>query len=61
VADTLATLMKKATKQGKVKGVMTHLIPKEISHIQYANDTILMVEGDDKSIVKMKFILYCFE
>jgi hypothetical protein len=53
--------MKKATKQGKVKGVMTHLIPKEISHLQYANDTILMVEGDDKSIVNMKFILYCFE
>jgi hypothetical protein len=41
--------------------VVSHLIPKEITHIQYADDTILMVEGDDRSIAQMKFILYCFE
>jgi hypothetical protein len=37
------------------------LIPEGISHIQYADDTILMVEGDDSSVTHMKFILYCFE
>jgi hypothetical protein len=30
--------MRKATKQGLIKGVMTHLIPEGISHIQYADD-----------------------
>jgi hypothetical protein len=40
---------------------MSHLILEEITHIQYENDTILMVKGDDDSIVNMKFILYCFE
>jgi hypothetical protein len=33
--------------QGKVRGVMTHLIPEGITHIQYADDTILMAEGDE--------------
>jgi hypothetical protein len=53
--------MRKASRQGKVKGVLSHLIPEGITHIQYADDTILLVEGDDNSIVQMKFILYCFE
>jgi hypothetical protein len=40
---------------------MTHLIPEGVTHIQYADDTILMIEGDVNSVVNMKFILYCFE
>jgi hypothetical protein len=40
---------------------MIHLIREGITHIQYVDDTILMVEGDDWSITHMKFILYCFE
>jgi hypothetical protein len=59
--EALATLMRKATTQGKVKGVMSHLISDGITHIQYDDGTILMVEGDDASITNMKFILYCFD
>jgi hypothetical protein len=61
VAEVLATFMRKASRQAKVNGVLSHLIPEGITHIQYADDTILLVEGDDNSIVQMKFILYCFE
>jgi hypothetical protein len=61
VADVLASLMRKAVKKDKIKGLMTHLIEDGITHIQYTDDTILMIEGDDKSITNMKFILYCFE
>jgi hypothetical protein len=61
VVDTLAKLMNKAAAQGKIRGVLTHLLPEGVTHIQYADDTILMVEDDDMSIVNMKFILYCFE
>lgn len=33
-----------------------------ISHIQYADDTLLMTDGPDKSIVNLKLVLYyCFE
>jgi hypothetical protein len=51
----------KAASQGKITGVVRHLIPEGITHIQYADDTVLMVEGDEDSIIHMKFILYCFE
>jgi hypothetical protein len=61
VETLLAILMRKAVGQGKLKGVLTHLIPERITHIQYTDDTILMIEGDDASVVNMKFILYCFE
>jgi hypothetical protein len=56
VGETLATLMRKASNQGKLRGVLTHLIH-EGTHIQYANDIIIMIEGDDASVVNMKFIL----
>lgn len=40
---------------------MTELIPRGISHIQYANDTVIMIEASDLSIGNLKLILYCFE
>jgi hypothetical protein len=61
VAEVLATLMRRAAEQGKVRGVMSHLVPEGIAHIQYVDDTILMIEGDDNSVINIKFILYCFE
>jgi hypothetical protein len=61
VAEVLATLLRKASNLGMIKGVMSHLIPEGITHIQYVDDTILMVDEDDTSIVNMKLILYCLE
>jgi hypothetical protein len=61
VTEALATLMRRAADQGKVRGVMSHLVLEGITHIQYDGDTILMVEGDDSSMINMKVILYCFE
>jgi hypothetical protein len=61
VADTLAKLMVRAAAQRKIRGALTHMPPEGITHIQYTYDTILMVEDDDRSILNMKFILYCFE
>jgi hypothetical protein len=61
VADVLSGFMRKAAELGKVRGVMTHLLPEGLTHIRNADDTILMVDGDDESILHLKFILYCFE
>jgi hypothetical protein len=55
VVDTLSTLMTRAVEMGLNKGVMSHLVPESISHIQYADDTILMVEGDANSIAHTIF------
>lgn len=32
-----------------------------ITRLQYADDTIIMLEGDLESIKNVKFLLYCFE
>lgn len=59
--DALAHIMNKAKEKGHIKGVNPHLVDGGITHLQYADDTIIMMEGDDDSIKNTKFVLYCFE
>lgn len=61
VADVLGILLDKAVTKGHIKGVLDYLIPGGISHIQYADDTVIMVDGSVQSIRNLKLILYCFE
>ena len=32
-----------------------------LTHLQYADDTIMMVEGSDEDIQNLKFLLLCFQ
>lgn len=47
--------------KGLIVGVLDNLIEKGISHVQYADDTVLMTDGSDLSITNLKILLYCFE
>ena len=53
--------MVKACNKGLIQGVIGYLIRAVISHIQYADDTILMVDGYATSILNLNIILYYFE
>lgn len=44
-----------------IVGVLGSLNEKGISHIQYADDIVLMTNGSNKSITNIKIMLYCFE
>jgi hypothetical protein len=61
VADVLGVMLNKAVEKGHIKVVLEKLIPRGISHIQYANDTVIMIDGSESSIRNLKLILYCFE
>ena len=61
VSDVLGVLLDKAVTKGHIIGVLENLILGGISHIQYADDTIIMVDGSDQSIRNLKLILYCLE
>ena len=61
VADALATLLRKATEAGHIKGVLGHLIPGRISHLQYADDTLLLFQPDLHSVATIKALLISFE
>lgn len=47
---------------GHLLEVVGHLIPwGGVTHLQYADDTMIMVEGTDLDIVNLKFLLLYFE
>jgi hypothetical protein len=61
VADALSVLLDKWVKKGHISGVLGDLVPSGISHIQYADDTLITIDGSDRLILNLKLILYCFE
>jgi hypothetical protein len=54
-------VLNKAVDKGHLKGILTNLLPGGISHIQYADDTVIMIDELDQSIGNLKLIIYCFE
>jgi hypothetical protein len=61
VADALGVLLDKASKKGHIKGFLEGLMPRGITHIQYADDTVIMIGGSRNFITNLKLVLYCFE
>jgi hypothetical protein len=61
VGDELALLMKKGQEERLVKGLVPHLIDGGISILQYADDTILLLEDDLENARNVKYILCLFE
>ena len=61
VADALSRILSRVATQGHISPVISHLIPEGVTHLQYADDTIIMVELTDSCIAHLKFILLCFE
>ena len=61
IADALGTMIGAAKEAGHLRGLVPHLIEGGITHLQYADDTVLFLELDDSSIATAKFLLYCFE
>uniref|UniRef100_A0A8I6X3U8 Reverse transcriptase domain-containing protein n=1 Tax=Hordeum vulgare subsp. vulgare TaxID=112509 RepID=A0A8I6X3U8_HORVV len=60
--DALVGILDKARLAGHLKGVADHLIPGGgVTHLQYADDTTLMVAGSDRGIAHLKFLLLRFE
>jgi hypothetical protein len=54
-------MLDNARTAGEIKGLMAHLIEGGITHLQYADDTIIFLNMDEQSIIHTKFLLYCFE
>jgi hypothetical protein len=61
IANALTLILNKSNQAGHIKGVIRHLLPGGIRHLQYEVDTMIMIQGDDLGIANLKFFLICFE
>ncbi|KAL6640643.1 hypothetical protein ACP70R_021766 [Stipagrostis hirtigluma subsp. patula] len=61
IGDALDAMLVAARKAGDIKGLLPDLVEGGLTHLQYADDTVLFLENDDISIRNVKWILYCFE
>jgi hypothetical protein len=61
MVDGLAAILSRARLMGHIQGVVPHLIPGGVSHLQYADDTLILIEPSDEGIANLKLLLLCFE
>jgi hypothetical protein len=60
--DVLVEILEKAKIFSHISGLVGHLIPiGGVTHLQYADDTMIMIEGSELDIANLKFLLLCFE
>ena len=57
VADMLATLIFRAKSNGKIRGVVPHLVNDGLSILQYADDTILFLDHNMLQARELKLVL----
>lgn len=60
-ADALAMILDKANKSGLIKGIIPELVNRGINILQYADDTIFLIQDDMDSAKNLKFALCAFE
>ena len=57
----LSELLNRASDTGLITGLVPHLVEGGLTHLPYADDTILFVENTENNIVMLKLILFCYE
>jgi hypothetical protein len=60
-ADGLACMVHKAKDEGIIRGFIPHIIPNGCCCLQYADDTIFLLQDDLEGARNLKFILCLFE
>lgn len=60
VTDMLALLIEHAKSDGHISGMVSHLVDEGLSIIQYADDTILLMEHNLEKAKNLKLLLFVF-
>jgi hypothetical protein len=60
VADTLSKILNKAQSERYIKGI-SNFNAINITHLQFADDTLIFLEVDDRSLATLKLLLVGFE
>lgn len=61
VVDVLTRMLQKAGAQNLIKGLGCDIVPQGVVSLQYADDTILLLDKNLEMATNLKRILSCFE
>jgi hypothetical protein len=61
VANSLSKMVSLAQQNGLITGLASNLIEKGAVVLQYADDTILLIQDSEEQAMNLKLILYIFE
>jgi hypothetical protein len=61
VAHAFQAILARARDAGHIHGVVPHLIPGGVSHLQYADDTMVLLQNTEAGLINLKFLLLCFK
>jgi hypothetical protein len=61
MVDALAAMLTKVSEAGHIQGVVPHLILGGVTHLQYADDTMILIEPSKLGMANLKLLLLCFE
>lgn len=61
VADALSAMLTRASEAGLIQGVVPHLIDGGLTHLQYADNTVIFLEFFVQSLQNIRLILTCYE
>jgi len=61
ITDTLTRILSLAGSSGSIQKVGSLSWPNDLVSLHYADDTLLLVPGDAKSLTSLKLLLYTYE
>jgi hypothetical protein len=54
-------MLNHARENNVIIGLVPDLVEGGLTHLQYADDTILFLANDEENLAMVKFLLFCFE
>jgi hypothetical protein len=60
MAEAISIMLSTACAAGHIEGVVSHLVSGGISHLQYDDDTLILIQYNEHQITNLKFLLMCF-
>ena len=61
VADAFSNFLTAASREGVLEGLVPHLKEGGLTHLRYADDTIIFLDNSETNFEILKFLLLCYE
>ena len=61
LADALSTMLTSASNAGAIQGLVPHLVDGGLTHLQYVDDTVILLQFSLDNLRTARMILSCYE